>query len=212
MCEENYESGGVFTVGGGGANSPYVIKSPWNTECEYCVMAASAYGSNASGQVVISTANNAAGNFLSGTAPVFGSLSNGSEGNAFEGYYFPISLTQTYNPVEIWNPMGRGIALYVFVNTTAGSGYVTVAFRRRADLAIPEAPRAKAHTHSQVQSRRLVRTLPAESPQVAAAHARYLPGNPNNQGLPSTEDLAAVGNVEEMTPAQRVLSKLRGGR
>lgn len=134
--------------------------------------------------------------------PTIGSAGSGLDNNAFPGMIVPVSYAQSLEFTEMWQPLGRGLNLYVTISTFGGLVYAACAFRRKLDRAIPVPPRRRAHTHSLPQSRRISRNI------AQAGHERY--GQGFDEPLLS-DDPAAIGNVEEMTPAQKVLAKLRNG-
>src|SRR5947209_1327236 len=85
MCEEKYESGGIFTVSG--PTGSYYIASPFNTECEWALWDASAV--TGSGLVAISASNPSISNMTGSTGPTMGLLSGGADNNAFDGILLP---------------------------------------------------------------------------------------------------------------------------
>lgn len=137
--------------------------------------------------------------------PTLGSTSS-TDGNAYNGFLVPIIFGQSHDVGgNYWQPLGRGANLYITINPVSGLAYVAIAFRRKLDRAIPTPPRSKAHTHSTVQSRRGARTFTAGF-EAQYPHDKYI-----HETLPETEDLPNLGNVEEMSPAQVLLAKMRNG-
>lgn len=194
LSSDEYEQGPILTVGG--VAGLYVARSPFNTECEYMVIGALMAATSGNGSIVISGSNPA----IIAPTGTYGLASGGEDNNAFDGYLLPVSATQSPVLVEHWQPLGRGLNVNVLVSGT--SAFALIAFRRKLDRAIPAPPRAKPHTHSLPQSRRISRNV------AQAGHERY------TQGFTEPvlrEDSAAIGNVEEMSPAQKVLTRLRNG-
>jgi hypothetical protein len=108
--------------------------------------------------------------------PAFGAVTTGEESNAFDGIYIPIGTLpiQPFAPPEIWQPLGRGVNLFVYVNNTANSQvYVYVTFRRKLARYIPDKPRQQPHTHTHPQSRMHQRKLAAQSTMVAGYEEQY---------------------------------------
>lgn len=120
---------------------------------------------------VIITNNNPIANFTLGTS--LGATSAGSDmNNAFEGVVLPTSATiNSLIAVDYWMPAGRGANIYVLVLTAAS--YALIAIRRKLERNIPVRERIFPKTHSQPQSRRFERTLPAQSPMVAGYESQY---------------------------------------
>lgn len=194
LNSDEYEAGPVVTVGG--AAGMYLARSPFNTECEYMVIAALMAATSGNGSIVISASNPA----IIAPTGTYGLASSGEDNNAFDGYLLPVSTTQSPVLLEHWQPLGRGLNINVLVSGT--SAFALIAFRRKLDRAISSPPRRRAHTHSLPQSRRVSRNI------AQAGHERY------GQGFdepPLVDDPAAIGNVEELSPAQKVLAKLRNG-
>lgn len=141
MCDTQYESGGRFTVGG--PTGAYVLHSPFNTECEFCVYAITA---NGVGLVAISGANPA---LLQMTAanPTLGLASGGMDSNAFEGLLLQLSNPFVFMPLEDWHPLGRGANINVAITLLSGDCYVMISIRRLAKHVIPRIAPTKPHTH-----------------------------------------------------------------
>src|SRR5258708_13723613 len=91
---DEHENGGIYTLGGSVANSPYALRSPYNTECEYMVIGATLVSGATAGYVVVSNGNPSGGQY--GTGNSFGSLAQGGGdlNNALQGVVlFPKSTT-----------------------------------------------------------------------------------------------------------------------
>jgi len=143
LNSDKYESGGVYTVGGAIGN--YVLRSPYNTECEYMVIGSALAAASGNGVVVVSNNNPS---LQLGLSNSFGQiLAGGQESNGFEGLVMPVSATINTNmAVDYWMPLGRGANIYIYI--TGASCYAYIALRRMLDRYIPMAPRAKPATHS----------------------------------------------------------------
>lgn len=191
LDSDEYEQGGIYTIGGGPGQ--YQLRSPYNTECEFLAIGAYLAATAGNGVVVISN-NNANLNAFTLGQPL-GASANGSDmNNAFDGIVLPTSATlNSLIAVDHWQPLGRGANIYVYVTGTAS--YALVALRRRLDRSpvYSNAPRVNyPHTHSQRQSNRANRMLPAMSPMALGAEARYpIPGGPpyNHPIAPDNPDM-----------------------
>lgn len=206
LASDEYESGGCWTIGGQGApGTTFMVKSPWNTEAEWkLVSITSTVGASSTPVIVVSASNPISSVPAKGTGS-FGALSAGGEGNAFEGIMVCANNGAPLFPLE-WQPLGRGAYVYFTSNCqNTDSIFALIAFRRKLDHAIPTPPRRKPHTHTQPQSRRGARTFMAGF-EAQYPHDKYI-----HEEIPVTQDTAAIGNVENMTPAQQVLAKLRNG-
>lgn len=206
LSSDDYENGSVVTIGGGSGN--YMVKSPYNTECEFTVLGA--FATTGAGIVVLSSSNSSLSlPSLTGTTS-YGLVSAGGEGNnVFEGYVLPISSTQSPVLIDHWQPLGKGVYIYANISTAVNtSAFVMVAFRRKLDRAIPNAPLRKPHTHSQPTSRRGNRNF-MQGFEAQYPHDKYV-----HEEIPETQDTAM--NVENApTPAQTLLARMRdaqGGR
>ena len=82
LQEEKYESGGIFTIGGG--TGTYQLKSPFNTECEYAVLSIDTNSTTIS-SFAISTGNPSITAPGTGSTVInYGALALGSEsGNPY---------------------------------------------------------------------------------------------------------------------------------
>lgn len=190
---DEYESGGIYTIGGAAGN--YALKSPYNTECEFLIVGAYLAATSGNGLVVV-TNGNPVTNFTLGTN--LGSTASGTDyGNALEGVVLPTSATiNSLIAVDHWMPLARSSTVYVLVTGTAS--YALIALRRKLERYIPEVVRPQPRTHSIPQSRRFSRTLPAESPMVQGFDEQYA-GGPHHpythSEIPEEQDPANVGRV-----------------
>lgn len=196
LDSDEYEQGGIYTLGG--PAGLYQLRSPYNTECEYLVIGA--YLAAVSGNGVVVVSNNNAGLNTFSLGQSLGSSTNGSDmNNAFDGVVLPTSATiNSLIAVDHWQPMGRGASIYVYVTGTAS--YALIALKRRLDRSpvYANAPRiGYPHTHTQRQSTRYQRSLPAMSPMALGAESRYpVPGgkpyshdvSPDNPNMPYLVD------------------------
>lgn len=197
---DEYESGPIYTVGGGPGT--YQLRSPYNTECEYLPVGAQLAATSGNGLVVITNNNAGMNTFTLGTS--LGLVSSGSDmNNAFEGIVLPTSTTQSpLMAVDHWQPLGRGAALYIYVTGTASYAYI--ALRRRIDKYIPQMERMFPKTHSSPQSRRALRQLPAASNFAAGFESQYpdLSGAQGKEKIPyrheqinEQDDTRNIGNA-----------------
>lgn len=211
MNSDKYEMLGIWTVGGG--NSLYTLKSPVNTESEWCL-----FGVSATGACQILVSNNPAPNNLATSGGVNYGDSGGNESNALEGIYMAISAASVGNPVSdfYWQPTGRGSSIYINIaGLSSASAFVMVAWRRLLARYIPEPRRQLPLTHATRQSTRFLRTLPAESTQVQGFEQQYpVPGGGffKHNETPTNSDVNELRGTlaENPTQAQIVLAKLRG--
>jgi hypothetical protein len=165
---DEYEPGGIFTVGG--STGVYAIKTPFNTECEWSLVFASVTGTAGDVNVSVSGSNPT---IVSGATQVYGLLSGGGEGNnALEGWALHVSSTGA-SPIEFWTPLGRGGTVYVSITSVVGNAYVQIAFRRLMLKYIPDVPRPMPATHSRVQSRRPLRMIGSLSKQMSGFEQQY---------------------------------------
>lgn len=191
---DEYESGAIYTVGG--PPGTYQLHSPYNTECEYLVIGAALAAISGNGMVVVS--NNNPGLQLA-LGQTFGAATQGSDNTAFEGVALPTGTQVTPTmAIDHWQPLARGGNLYIYVTTTASYAYI--ALRRKLERYIPEMPRMYPQTHSQPQSRRAVRSLPAQSPMVAGFESQYPDLRREKSGYVHesalyNEDTRNIGNV-----------------
>ncbi len=163
---DEYEPGPVLTVGGGANN--YVVRSPFNTESEFCVIGALMAAASGNGSIVISSSNPG---IAAPAGNSFGLVSQGEDNNAFDGYVLPISTTLSPILIEHWQPLGRGVNIYVLVSGV--SGFALIAFRRKLIKYLPDKPRVKPATHTHPQSQAPLRRLPAQSTMVAGYESKY---------------------------------------
>lgn len=199
LLSDDYENGSILTVGG--ASGSYLIRSPYNTECEYAVMSVSASGT---GFAIVSQAQGITIPDVSG-ATSYGALTTGGDNNPLEGIFINASTNSSKQPPLFWQPLGRGINLYVAINAQATfATFISVAFRRKLDRAIPRPPTRKPHTHTRPESRRGTRTF------MQGFEAQYPQSDYEHELIPESNDPASVGNVENApTPAQNLLAKMR---
>lgn len=193
LDSDEYEPGPAKTIGG--VAGAYMIRSPYNTECEFNVIGVSNTLTGATvGAVIISGHDNT--QFTAIASNTFGPVSGGGEGNALDGYV--LTMTSTAIPVlnEHWQPMGRGANLYMSVIAATGSIFVIIAFRRKLDRVLHDIPRPKPSTHTPI-SRRRERIQPAESPMTAGYHNRLVPPGQKYDHLePGDEDTSVLGIVQ----------------
>lgn len=207
LNSDEYEYGRFLTVGGSLPTQPaqtlYTIRSPYNTECEWCLYSCT---SNVN-RLTLSVGRNPAIIIPDLTGATTYGASGSSDNNVLEALVMilPANGTQTYTPV--WTPLEGNGTLYAAMgsNATPTAAFATFAFRRKLHREIPFPPTRKAHTHSTVQSRRGDRTF-SEGFEAQYPHDKYI-----HETVPETQDTANIGNVENMTPAQKVLAKLRNG-
>lgn len=205
MVGEQYEPGGLFTIGG--TAGTYQIKSPYNTECEFSIISLSA--SVATGaSFAISSSNPTV------TAPTittqYGLASLGTEqGNPYEGVAGFCTSSSQNAYANIWLPLGRGALIYVNVAPTASNVvYATLAFRRSLYKYIPNAPRMAPSTHTRPASRRPMRMMYALSKQVAGFEQQYSGGKYGeyeHEPIPESQDLKST-----VTPSHTSRNSGRG--
>jgi hypothetical protein len=166
---EKYEPGGIFTIGGG--NGTYAVKSPWNTECEFCIVAVTtSVGTGA--PYTISSSNSLASAPTTSTS--LGAVSTGGEGNVFEGISGYASTGSVSNMIGYWLPLGRGA--YVYLNCTPGASnvlFANIAFRRVYTHLIAFTPAQSPATYNRPTSRRGIRAVEHFSKQVSGFVAQY---------------------------------------
>jgi len=195
---DEYESGPVYTIGGGPGT--YQLHSPYNTECEFLVVGAVLAATSGNGLIVITNNNAGMNTFTLGTNLGLAS-SGGDMNNAFEGVVIPTSTTASpVLAIDHWMPLGRGANVFAYVTGTASYAYIAI--RRKLDRYIPEMQRDYPKTHSQPQSRRALRQLPAMSPMAAGWESRYPTLAGRNSGYEhqtvdetGPEDTQGIGNV-----------------
>lgn len=115
------------------------------------------------------------------TIPNLGLTASGSDGNPYPGYVVLLNYGTQYVPFLLWHALGRGANLYMNIvanniggaSNFTGAVYAQIAFRRKIDKYLPQMPRMYPSTHSQPQSRRALRQLPAQSAQVAGFESQY---------------------------------------
>lgn len=168
LSSDKYEQG-IYTVGGGSGN--YLLPSPYNTECEFSVLAVFNQGANAAGVVYISSSNAGIASQTS-TPPTVGASSNGEDTNVYEGYIIPVTTTEVPILPKLWLPLGRGKNIFINAAMSAGNAYILIAVRRKLDRVLPDKPVQKSQTHSQPLSRRALRYHAAQSAMSAGAEDR----------------------------------------
>lgn len=203
LNSDEYEYGGFWTVGG--PTGLYAIHSPYNTECEWAPISFCALTGR--GIVVVSSANNDQLSLPGDGSVSIGLFSGGADNNALEAFVSVQAANNGEPFVPTWQPLGRGASLFVSISMASGaqSGYFCAGFRRKLDRAIPAPPRRDAHTHSHVESRRGVRTF------AAGFEAQYPRDKYIHEEIPESQDTANIGYVENLTPAQALLTKMRNG-
>jgi hypothetical protein len=177
MCEDPYEAGPIITIGG--PTGTYVIRSPWNTECEYALYLVSA---NGSGIAVLSASNNS---LLQITAnpPTIGSTANGMDTNVLEAPFILLAANLFLSPPLHWQPLGRGANLYLAQTLASGNAYFNIAFRRLAKQIIPRLAPFKPHTHVPL-SGKMARTFYEGYDE---AHGRTIIGAPTSDPAPKQD-------------------------
>lgn len=173
LQSQRYEMGGVFTVGGG--TGLYMIKSPFNTECEVSLITVSTNNATVS-SFAFSPANpSLTAPPTSTTVVSLGAIAGGSEGgNPLEGTSGFVQSSAPYNRGDIWVPMGRGAILYFAVNTGANTiVYAQVGFRRSYAHTLPDGVRVPPATQGRAYNRRSIRVLDGLSKQYSGFDAQY---------------------------------------
>lgn len=193
LDSDEYEPGPAKTIGG--PAGAYMVRSPYNTECEFNVLGVSGTLTGATvGAAVISGHDNT--QFTAITSNSFGLVLSGGEGNALDGYVIALSATAIPVLNEHWQPLGRGANLYISIIAATGSIYLIIAFRRKLKRLSHDIPRPKPSTHTPI-SRRQQRTQRAESPMTAGAHNRLVPAGIRYEHLePGDEDTTVLGMVQ----------------
>jgi len=171
LQSEKYEYGGIFTIGG--PTGTYMIKSPWNTECEFSIVGITT-SANTGSAFTISSSNPIV------TVPTittsFAAQSLGVDSNnPLDGISGFTTNSSDMFYGRIWQPLGRGAFIYATVNPGVNQAcLINIAFRRLFVHLIPETVRTLAPTtHTRPQSRRAIRTIPGVSQQVAGFAAQY---------------------------------------
>lgn len=200
-----YEAGGIFTIGGNAGN--YMLKSPFNTECEYKVVAISSSGSAAPFAL---TVGNPSQLFMALTATSLGLQSQGTENsNPLEGIAGVVGNGGVITTQE-WIPLGKGVVIYFSINPAANQVIMAnIAFRRSLYRLIPETPRLSPATHTHPQSRRELRMLHSLSAEMSGFEQQY----PTRQGsygedytheiIPETQDTMSGGGTGYRGRAKR---------
>lgn len=201
MCDEKYESLGVYTIGG--TTGSYVLRSPVNTELEYCVTGA--FVNAGSGFVALNAGNPTLLQMTTGVQ-VLG-LAGGADNNAFEGLFIFLSATQNYLPPEIWIPLGRGANINVAMTISGGSAFLTIALRRSLTRVIPQIPKKPRSTHTPLSAKR-ARTFyqgwnEADESRVVGAAINVKPNEDT-----STSDRHMPPGINPMAELQRRAKRL----
>lgn len=193
LSSDEYEVSDPFTVGGATGN--YVIPSPYHTECEWCVISATAVGTVGSAATFAIGSKNPLQPSLSSTgADSFGNqvTSSPDNNNALQSYTGALTANApmiAYGSAN-YMPLASPASVYLKTTTPATTELlVTIQFRRKLDRIIPATPRAKPHTHSHVGSRRVGRTM---MEGYAAQYPRDAPYE--HQPIPS-QDTAMTGRT-----------------
>lgn len=163
LSSDEYEFSDPLTIGGATGN--YAVPSPYHTECEWCVISATAVGTLGSAATFAVGSKNPLQPSLSSTGgDSFGSqvTSGPDSNNALQSYVG--SLTSNAPMIayggDNYMPLASPSFVYLHTSTPASTELlVTIQFRRKLDRVIPATPRAKPHTHSHVGSRRGYRTM-----------------------------------------------------
>jgi hypothetical protein len=147
MCKEDYEYGPIEAIGG--ATGQYLLRTPYNTECEWCLYFASSSGN---GMAIISSSNSMLQTTVSN--PTLGLASGGMDNNALDGIVLQLGANFAVQPFEHWQPLGRGASLFVAVTLASGNAYFNVAFRRLSEKVIPRIANKKPTTHTPLSGHR----------------------------------------------------------
>lgn len=165
MCDsaDEYEISDPFTIGG--LSGQYAVPTPYHTECEWCIISATAIGTLASSATYAVGSKNPKQPTLSSTGvDSFGNIvtSGPDSNNALQSYVGALTATAPCITYGGDNYMPLPSPSFVYLTTTVPASselLITLQFRRKLDRAIPDKPRAKPHTHSHVGSRRGYRTM-----------------------------------------------------
>ena len=149
LDSDEYEPGGTFTLGG--PTGTYVVRSPFNTECEYAVLAVSGTGT---GLIAVSGSNPAIAVPSSTGGTSYGLMSSGEDNNALDGYILSVGASLGQTPELFFQPLGKGANVYVSVSVAVSTaGFVVIAFRRKLARTILQIPRQRPHTHTPLSAR-----------------------------------------------------------
>jgi hypothetical protein len=210
MCDtDEYEVSDPLTFGG--TSGLYAIPSPYNTECEWCIVSACALGTlGSTATYVVGSKNPAQAKLAANGTDVFGSTAQGRDNNnALQSYIGALTAQApfvTYGG-DNYMPLPSPSSVYLQTNVPASSEIlVTIQFRRKLDRPIPDKPRVKPQTHSHVTGRRDHRTM------MEGYAARYPEeGKPyQHQGLPPQDGSEARRGVSPMTVLGPTSIKHRG--
>ena len=197
LSSDDYEQGQILTVGGN--SGLYLLRSPYNTECEYAIISVSASGT---GFAIVSQSNGIAVPDITG-ATQYGLASSGGDSNPIEGLLINASTNSSKQPPLFWQPLGRGINLYVAINAQATfATFISVAFRRKLNRYIGKPPIRKPGTHSHPTSRRHNRTF-MDGFEAQYPHDEYV-----HEEIPVTQD-TAMNTENAPSKAQVLLNRMR---
>jgi hypothetical protein len=197
LNSDEYEAGPILTVGGN--TNLYLIRSPFNTECEYAIISVSASGT---GFAIVSQSNGINIPDTSG-ATQYGLASTGGDSNPIEGLLINASTNSSKQPPLFWQPLGRGINLYVAITAQATfATFISIAFRRKLNRYIPEPPIRKPNTHSHPTSRRGNRTF-QEGFEAQYPHEDYV-----HEEIPVSQD-TAMNTENAPSKAEVLLARMR---
>jgi hypothetical protein len=187
LNSDKYEYSDPITIGGG--TGSYAAASPYNTECEWCLVSVSC-GLLAGGSFAVGSGQTQPTLFVQGTQDKFGSVASGGR-DSFNGLPSYVGQLQTSNPLvtfpTIWQPISMPPIIYATVTVNSQSEVlVTVQFRRLLLRLVPDKPRQRPSTHSHPQSRGSFRRLAAMSPMASGFESRTVVGSPYEQaGIPT---------------------------
>jgi hypothetical protein len=172
---DKYEYSDPYTIGG--ATGSYFIKSPYNTECDWVIVAAAGVGTLASQASFVAGSKNPNQTTVAATN-TFGSMSTSSpdDNNALPSFVGTLTSQASFITYDASNFMPLGMPPIVYLQTTTPASsavFVTVQFRRLLARYIPDKPRQKPHTHTHVGSRAPSRRLAAQSTMVAGFESQY---------------------------------------
>jgi hypothetical protein len=206
---DEYETSDPLTFGG--ASGLYAIPSPYNSECEWCIISACALGTlSSAASYVVGSKNPGQAKLAANGTDVFGSISQGRDNNnALQSYVG--SLTSQASMVtyggDNYMPLPSPSLVYLQTNAPANSEVlVTIQFRRLLERILPDKPRVKPQTHSHVKGRRDHRTMmegyAAQYPQEGQPY--------QHQGLPLQDASIARRGVSPTTVLSPTNVKHRG--
>lgn len=149
---QEYEYAGPFTIGG--ATDDYMVSTPFNTECEYALIAASS-GSSGSGKGSFTvTAYAKTGALANNGTDKFGPVSYGKEGNPLHGYAVQMGNNTSIPFTPVWLPINGNSTVYVTTSVDASTTIVvTLVFRRLLVRVIPVRDRKSPTSNHRLQPR-----------------------------------------------------------